>query len=311
MKKKRIVSAIMAVAMCILVVPMAVCAEDNAVAPKPFVEKEYDFPDKDVVEYWKFLDRFNYDYWINPDMFEYKDVELFGFTKRLCNEYLLNPDESEENRLIYNYAKRHHDMGLAIAKKYNRPTSDAFLGIQKDEMGAYRLYKLSCYDDEQVINITDNIACLTYIDNSYINEDDFWELSFDEQIILAEKIYEETGDLIAGASGFTDNPASMYMDINGKGYNYKDEELDIVDGEIVKVYDTLPKDTDVLTTETLTGDANEDGSVSLADAVLIMQALSNPDDFSLTEQGRLNADFNGDGTITSADALEIQLFTIS
>ena len=79
------------------------------------------------------------------------------------------------------------------------------------------------------------------------------------------------------------------------------------------VIETYVAETDKLINydKMLIGDTNEDGSVSLADAVLIMQALSNPDDFSLTEQGRLNADFNGDGTITSADALEIQLFTIS
>lgn len=60
----------------------------------------------------------------------------------------------------------------------------------------------------------------------------------------------------------------------------------------------------------LKGDANEDGEVSLADAVLIMQALSNPDDFALTEQGRKNADVDGDGGVSSVDALEIQKFKI-
>ena len=56
---------------------------------------------------------------------------------------------------------------------------------------------------------------------------------------------------------------------------------------------------------TLTGDANEDGEVKLSDAVLIMQALSNPDEYQLTPQGIANADMDGDG-ITPMDALRIQ-----
>ena len=57
----------------------------------------------------------------------------------------------------------------------------------------------------------------------------------------------------------------------------------------------------------LWGDANCDGSVSVADAVLIMQSLANADEYKLSEQGAINADVfnNGDG-ITSADALSIQ-----
>lgn len=58
---------------------------------------------------------------------------------------------------------------------------------------------------------------------------------------------------------------------------------------------------------TLWGDANVDEKVSLADAVLIMQSLSNPNEYKLTAQGELNADVvdNGGG-ITPIDALAIQ-----
>ena len=58
------------------------------------------------------------------------------------------------------------------------------------------------------------------------------------------------------------------------------------------------------------GDANVDGSVDIADAVLIMQAISNPEGFKLTEQGIKNADVNGDGGVSPNDALEIQKFNI-
>jgi rhamnogalacturonan endolyase len=70
---------------------------------------------------------------------------------------------------------------------------------------------------------------------------------------------------------------------------------------------------------TLWGDANCDGKVDMSDAVIIMQAFSNPDRFGLngtdahhiTQQGWLNGDVseNGNG-ITSKDALSIQKYCL-
>lgn len=64
------------------------------------------------------------------------------------------------------------------------------------------------------------------------------------------------------------------------------------------------------------GDANCDNQVDMSDAVLIMQANSNPDKYGLngsdpthiTEQGMLNADVyeNGTSGVTNQDALSIQ-----
>ncbi|MDE6788270.1 MAG: glycoside hydrolase family 9 protein, partial [Ruminococcus sp.] len=61
-------------------------------------------------------------------------------------------------------------------------------------------------------------------------------------------------------------------------------------------------------TDILWGDANEDGSVDIADATAIVQHMGNPDAYGLTEQGKLNADIvnNGDG-VTGADAVALQL----
>ena len=57
------------------------------------------------------------------------------------------------------------------------------------------------------------------------------------------------------------------------------------------------------------GDSNCDGKVTAADAVAILQFISNSDRYSLTDDGRYNADVynNGDG-ITARDALSIQMF---
>ncbi|MDE5862489.1 MAG: hypothetical protein K2H28_09895 [Ruminococcus sp.] len=66
------------------------------------------------------------------------------------------------------------------------------------------------------------------------------------------------------------------------------------------------------TNDIIYGDANCDTNISLADAVLIMQSLSNPDIYNLSEQGKSNADIynRGDG-ITTQDALTIQKVNIN
>ena len=69
----------------------------------------------------------------------------------------------------------------------------------------------------------------------------------------------------------------------------------------------------------LFGDANCDGQVDLADAVLIMQSLANPnkygtsgtDEHHLTKEGSANADVEGNGNgITTNDAQAIQLYLL-
>lgn len=85
---------------------------------------------------------------------------------------------------------------------------------------------------------------------------------------------------------------------------------------------TVPCDTIITTTATTAistakaeekatyGDANSDGDVSLADAVFILQSLSNPDKYKLSEQGTINADVDGAEGVTANDALSIQKYTL-
>lgn len=59
------------------------------------------------------------------------------------------------------------------------------------------------------------------------------------------------------------------------------------------------------------GDANTDGVVNLADAVLIMQAKANPSKYTISAQGEKNADCSGSGDgVTNKDALAIQRFLL-
>jgi hypothetical protein len=74
---------------------------------------------------------------------------------------------------------------------------------------------------------------------------------------------------------------------------------------------TTSSDTTAPTGDVLYGDANCDGEVSMADAVIIMQSIANPDKYTLTEQGKKNGDVNGNGNgITTADALAIQKYML-
>ncbi|WP_295073495.1 dockerin type I repeat-containing protein [Ruminococcus sp.] len=87
---------------------------------------------------------------------------------------------------------------------------------------------------------------------------------------------------------------------------------------------TVSQPTEITTTSTsvttllatVKGDANCDGTVDMADIVLIMQALANPnkygengtDEYHLTAQGKANADMDGDGlTVGDAQALQKML----
>ena len=65
---------------------------------------------------------------------------------------------------------------------------------------------------------------------------------------------------------------------------------------------TTPPDEDIVY-----GDANNDGTVSIADAAAILQAIGNADKYALTEIGIKNADCYEPGSgLTAADALAIQ-----
>ena len=56
------------------------------------------------------------------------------------------------------------------------------------------------------------------------------------------------------------------------------------------------------------GDANDDGNVSVSDAVKILQYLANSETYPLTEQGKINGDVDGVDGITGKDAYYIQLY---
>ena len=122
--------------------------------------------------------------------------------------------------------------------------------------------------------------------------------------------YKVTVSDLPNEYGYEDN---VYAEVF---YLYPQDNGSIVDWtlKIYKKASYVTTDTNN-TTDFVKGDANCDGELSMADAVLIMQAVANPDKFGtngteqnhLTDKGKRNADIAGerDG-ISVLDALAIQ-----
>ena len=110
-----------------------------------------------------------------------------------------------------------------------------------------------------------------------------------------------------------------YLDNGYTGMHISRIEFPVTinDGSQNTTSTTKPKDetSDV----SVWGDANLDGQVDMADAVLIMQSLANPNKYgvggtdakAITEQGKANADVDTSTKgITTNDALQIQLYLL-
>ena len=161
-----------------------------------------------------------------------------------------------------------------------------YVGIVKLEDDTYRCCRLrnNWMGYEQVLCISSDIGpCYPeeMEDKNIISVEDFYNLGHDEAMVYALEYYKEHGDLGPFGVGESESSGiSITTDWNGEKVGEKIEEV-------------------------VAGDANCDGVMNMADAVLIMQNLSNPDKYPMYPQGRINADMDGNG-MTNADALAIQ-----
>lgn len=100
-------------------------------------------------------------------------------------------------------------------------------------------------------------------------------------------------------------PAAEYMELEfelGEKTGITCGQLSYYDAESVSIAKESIEYFDVVI-----GDANNDGELSIADAVSIMQAVGNPDQYILTPQGKYNADISTPGNgLTNNDALAVQ-----
>ncbi|MBO4523083.1 MAG: glycoside hydrolase [Ruminococcus sp.] len=158
----------------------------------------------------------------------------------------------------------------------------------------------------------------------------------------ADKVSEELDATIADGK----IELQKWWDASEKGEASADDKIEVKYSSIQVVYEyeqgeapavtttsvttTTSTTTSTTTTTTLTttnggekivyGDANCDGIIDLADAVIIMQSLANPDKYGvngsdenhITDKGLANADCcnTGDG-VTTNDALAIQLYKLN
>ncbi|MDE6835076.1 MAG: cellulase family glycosylhydrolase [Ruminococcus sp.] len=88
--------------------------------------------------------------------------------------------------------------------------------------------------------------------------------------------------------------------------NVWDNETETSIDKPAKITLASSEDTDIVY-----GDADGDGKLSIADAVLIMQNVVNADKFKIEEKNITSADVVKDGAITSLDALAIQMVTLN
>lgn len=119
-------------------------------------------------------------------------------------------------------------------------------------------------------------------------------------------------------SALTNNGANVQQwELNG--HNCQKWNAEKVQYNSVTTTTTITTTTVVPTTPVLKkdpGDANMDGIVNLADAVLIMQYKANPAvygvgaDKGITEQGIINSDVTGNDGVTTKDALFIQKYCL-
>ncbi len=74
-------------------------------------------------------------------------------------------------------------------------------------------------------------------------------------------------------------------------------------GDQIMVLNSIKAESD----DIVYGDANCDGTVSIADSTAILQHLGNQDKYGLSEQGLKNADIDGKSGVTTEDSLTIQM----
>ena len=130
-----------------------------------------------------------------------------------------------------------------------------------------------------------------------------------------DRLYEEYGDkLVKGPdleTFFKENPTYL----GGDGVHPSDTGTEALrkywaETMYANVY-TAEGTTEPTSEETdiTYGDANGDGTVSVADPTLIMQSLANPNDYTISDEDKPAADVSGNGDgITADDALAIQKY---
>ena len=164
---------------------------------------------------------------------------------------------------------------------------------------------------DRVVNNDDNAALNTYFSDllTYKNakestlDEKTWNYIDKQLDINNNGICGDLYDVMVASTCILKHLGAAELSNAVDAYYAKlDEQNQIAEIEHIKYLEGLKG-----ITVTRSGDANNSGSVNMADAVIIMQTNCNPDDYQLSTVGEFNADVNntGDG-VTLGDALTIQ-----
>lgn len=165
--------------------------------------------------------------------------------------------------------------------------------ILENYMGCEKVLMWGPYLHEFVNHAWDSSEMFSAQKDLIMTEEEFQkyqDMTSEEQYVYKANFYKEHGDYVV-------IPTYYYYEEDKERFKeyFEAESL------------SLDPSAKVLSNEEnkVLGDANCDGSVTIADAVAIQQYLSNAEKYPLSEQGIINADFDGNG-LTALDALEIQ-----
>ncbi len=112
----------------------------------------------------------------------------------------------------------------------------------------------------------------------------------------------EIAGIMCGSIGYNGN-----FEFNGTIYGYPNSTAQAYAEKYGYKFEPIGEQPPTEETETLYGDANLDGDVTIADSVAILQYLANGDEYALSEKAEINADCCnvGDG-VNTEDALAVQ-----
>lgn len=139
---------------------------------------------------------------------------------------------------------------------------------------------------------------------------------------MVEKLYDEYGNKLVHGPDFDKFFKENEWGLSGDGVHPSSEGYEAMKKlwaetmyeNVYSKFESMPSDD-----EKKIGDANCDGTVTLADAVLILQSISNADRYgvggsdesAITAQGMINADCYDTGSgVTTNDALAVQKYCI-
>lgn len=227
---------------------------------------------------------------IVPESFMDEFQKKVGYNDKMEYSISIYPDNTAMS-VVGEFKSDDHELNYMISEKaysfLNEMESDTifYAGFDRSAFGELNMH---CY-----VAVYDNMKKTEY-DSVY-------------DLVDHEMLMEKYGAIYDRKTRKIEFPKDITEKEKLECYKYFTDTFDGVISSEYIMSATAPTTIDFndIDISYLEKDANCDGEMNMADAVIIMQSLANPDKYNITTQGKFNADTNGDG-ITNADALAIQ-----